>query len=175
MVASDSPTRVRNRVATARPLSELGAAHVQRLDAMKALPLFRESAALLEENQKAAPADDVANTNLIAALDLLGGAHALVGERGAAIETLDRAVALGRAWSSGHPNSLPARSTIATSLLKLGQIRSEAGDAAGAAVAFTEAIEVTRELRRLDPRNAQFERDLGLQLSLSATTTVVAP
>ena len=52
--------------------------------------------------------------------------------------------------------------------MKLGQIRSETGDAAGAAVAFAEAIEITRELRRLDPRNAQFERDLGLQLSLSA-------
>jgi hypothetical protein len=94
---NDTGPSVANRTFLGKALSELGSAHLQRLDAMKALPLLRESAALLEENQKAAPADDVANTNLIAALDLLGGAHALVGERAAATETLDRAVALGRA------------------------------------------------------------------------------
>jgi len=165
---ADIPDARLGRVWLAGALQRQGEIHMNAGRAPEALPLFTETVALLEPVRAAAPNDDVANTNYLTALDWLGGAQAATRDFDAAAATLTRAVTEARAWSARRPDSLPARSTLGSSLMKLGQTLVDQGKHREARAPLMESVAIARALSAADPRDAGLRRDLALRLMLAA-------
>lgn len=163
---ADIPDGILARFQLAASLSALGELHMQAQRPEDALPLFAEAAPLLEYVHTHAP--EVGTMPLITALDWLGGAQSITGDRTAANTTFARSIAISRDWLERNPDSLAARSTLGSSLMKHAQTLADADDPAAARPLFEESLAIARTLAASDPNNAQYQRDVSLRLILTA-------
>lgn len=149
-------------------LQRLGQLHMRAERAEAAAPLFAEAIPLLQYVHDQTPDDDTSVTNLITAIDWLGSAQALSGDRTEALATFTRAAELSRAWLAREPESLAARSTLGNSLMKLGQTQADQQNYAAARAPLEESVTIARTLAASDPDDAVFQNALALRLILTA-------
>jgi len=164
----DIPDARLGRIWLAGALQRQGEIHMNAGRAADALPLFTETVALLEPVRQQTPNDDVSNTNYLTALDWLGGAQAATRNFDAATQTLTRTANDARAWSQRRPDSLAARATLGSALMKLGQTLVDQGKPREARAPLLESIAIARALSAADPRDGALRRDLALRLMLAA-------
>ncbi|MEM7674774.1 MAG: TIR domain-containing protein, partial [Myxococcota bacterium] len=165
-----SSTLARNRLAAS--LQRQGRLLMAQREAQDALPLFREAHLLLTEITDMTPGDGLAIANALIALNWVGSAESLDGDRASAERTFSESITRAQRFLETTPDSLPALSALGSAHMKLGQTLSDAGEDDRARAHLLDSIQAARRLADRDEDDAQQQRDLALRWVLLANLDV---